>query len=33
MVDFNSKKYISSEELIKRKDNINIFAVYEKFLE
>ena len=33
MVDFLSKKYISSEELIKRKDNINIFAVYEKFLE
>ena len=33
MVDFLSKKYISSEELIKRKDNINIFAIYEKFLE
>ena len=33
IVDFLSKKYISSEELIKRKDNINIFAVYEKFLE
>ena len=33
MVDFLSKKYASSEELIKRKDIINIFAVYEKFLE
>ena len=32
MVDFLSKKYVSSE-LIKRKDNINIFAIYEKFLE
>ena len=32
-VDFFSKKYISSEELMKYNDTINLFIVYQKFIE
>ena len=33
LVDFFSKKYISSEELIKNINNNNLYVVYEKFLD
>ena len=33
LVDFFSKKYVSSEELIKNINNNNLYVVYEKFLD